>query len=263
MRAVETFSAPLVRGGEMFRLRVIDLETTGMEPPAEVIEIGIADLEVSSNGVAISSPSARLFRPTGHIPPETMAVHHITEDDIPAGAPPCTTEQLRTAVWQHPKPDAFVAHNCDFERKFITDAISGQTPWICTYKVSLHVWPDAPRHSNQVLRYWRGLRLDPALAMPPHRAGPDAWVTAHLLADLLSCADARQMIEWTDQPRPMATLSFGKHRGVRWDQVPTDYLEWMTIQTDMDRDVTWHARAELDRRRTRQSAAVLAPPSQR
>lgn len=31
----------------------------------------------------------------------------------------------------------------------------------------MHVWPDAPRHSNQVLRYWRNLVLDNALAMPP------------------------------------------------------------------------------------------------
>jgi len=36
-----------------------------------------------------------------------------------------------------------------------------------------------------VLRYWRNLVLDPALAMPPHRAGPDAYVTACLLAELL------------------------------------------------------------------------------
>ncbi len=44
--------------------------------------------------------------------------------------------------------------------------------------MAMHVWPDAPRHSNQVLRYWRNLVLDNALAMLPHRAGPDAWVTA-------------------------------------------------------------------------------------
>ena len=50
--------------------------------------------------------------------------------------------------------------------------------------MALRVWPEAPRHSNQVLRYWRGMRLDHARAMPPHRAGPDAWVTAHILADL-------------------------------------------------------------------------------
>lgn len=229
--------------------RVIDLETTGMAPPAEVIEIGITDVEFSPAGVTISRPAAWLFRPLQPIPPETMAVHHITEDEIPAGTPPCTPERLRDVVWQQPTPDAFVAHNCEFERKFITDEVTGGAPWICTYKVALHVWPDAPRHSNQVLRYWRGLSLDPALAMPPHRAGPDAWVTAHLLAELLAAADAPAMIEWTQQPRPMPCIGFGKHRGASWGKVPTDYLEWMIGQSDMDRDATWHAQQELSRRR--------------
>ena len=233
----------------MLRLRVIDLETTGMEPPAEVIELAFADVEVSADGVAISPPSARLFRPVGPILPETMAVHHITEADIPASAPNCSIEQIRTVIWQPPHPDVFVAHNCEFERKFITDAVTGVAPWICTYKVSLHVWPEAPRHTNQVLRYWRGLVLDPALAMPPHRAGPDAWVTAHLLAELLSQADPAEMLAWTDQPRPMPTIAFGKHKGSKWEEVPIDYLDWIGSQTDMDKDVAWHARHELDRRR--------------
>jgi exodeoxyribonuclease X len=233
----------------VLRLRVIDLETTGMAPPAEVIEIGLADVEISSSGVRISPPVARLFRPAGPIPPETMAVHHISQADIPFDAPLGTAQELEAAIWQNSKPDIFVAHNCEFERKFITEAVSKGAPWICTYKVSLHVWPDAPRHSNQVLRYWRGLKLDPALAMPPHRAGPDAWVTAHLLAQLLRDADTREMIAWTDQPRPMPAIGFGKHKGLAWEEVPTDYLEWLTTQTDMNADVLWYARQELDRRR--------------
>lgn len=233
----------------MLRLRVVDLETTGIAPPAEVIELGLVDVELSSSGVAISRPWARLFRPAGPIPPETMAVHHITEAEIPGDAPLSTVQQLRNAVWQSPTPDVFVAHNCDFERRFLSDVVTEGAPWICTYKVALHVWPDAPRHSNQVLRYWRGLKLDPDLAMPPHRAAPDAYVTAHLLSELFMHADANEMIAWTDQPRPMPTIGFGKHRGLCWEHIPTDYLEWLVTQTDMDRDVLWHAQHQLDRRR--------------
>lgn len=160
----------------MTRLRVIDLETTGMEPPAEIIKFGRTDVVSSATGPVIEFPAAWLYRPVGDIPPETMAVHHITEDDFDHEAVVCTPAMLHAAVWQEPRPDIFVAHNCGFERKFISDAITGAAPWICTYKVALHVWPDAPKHSNQVLRYWRGLESDPALAMPPHRAGPDTWV---------------------------------------------------------------------------------------
>ncbi|GAA4019258.1 hypothetical protein GCM10022280_18810 [Sphingomonas swuensis] len=35
--------------------RVIDLETTGIAPPAEVIEVGITDVEVSPSEVNIAS----------------------------------------------------------------------------------------------------------------------------------------------------------------------------------------------------------------
>jgi exodeoxyribonuclease X len=234
----------------MTRLRVIDLETTGMEPPAEIIEFGCADVVAGSLGVSVSPPAVWLFRPLGEIPAETMAVHHITLDDIPADAPSCTAQNLRAAVWSGPPPDVFVAHNCDFERRFIAEEITSPAPWICTYKAALHLWPDAPKHGNQVLRYWRGLRLDPALAMPPHRAAPDAWVTAQLLSEMVRLTSIEQLIAWTNQPRPIPLMPFGMHRGTPWAAIPADYLTWIVSQPDMDADVAWHARQELARRQS-------------
>ena len=229
------------------RLRVVDLETTGMEPPSEVIEFGFSDVVRDDQGISISEPTAWLYRPLNGIPPETMAVHHLTEDDFGQSADPWSNAGARMAITSGAVPDVLVAHNCAFERRFLTPEVTDSIPWICTYKVALHVWPDAPRHGNQVLRYWRGLALDPAMAMPPHRAGPDAWVTAHLLRDLMSLASAQQMIEWTEQPRPMPQVPFGKHRGTEWQNVPADYLIWMASQP-MDADVLWHANRELDSR---------------
>lgn len=232
----------------MTRLRVVDLETTGMEPPAEIIEFGFSDVTLDGLGTTISRPVAWLYRPLNGIPPETMAVHHLTEADFGPQTFPCDPGALRAAVTYQAVPDVLVAHNCAFERKFISREMTGEIPWICTYKVALHVWPDAPKHGNQVLRYWRGLALDPALAMPPHRAGPDAWVTAHLLRELLSLATIPQMIAWTEQPKPMSTIPIGKHRGAPWSEVPGDYLGWMLGTTDMDADLIWHARNEVARR---------------
>ena len=115
-------------------------------------------------------------------------------------------------------------------------------------KVALRIWPDAPGHSNQVLRYWRGLNLDAALAMPPHRAGPDAWVTAHLLVELLKETSVEQMMAWTKEPKLLPKVPFGKHRNSSWPDVPMDYLHWMVGQADMDPDVIWCAQQELHRR---------------
>jgi exodeoxyribonuclease X len=144
--------------------------------------------------------------------------------------------------------DVMVAHSARFERGFIADTATGGLPWICTVRSAKAVWPHAPGHSNQVLRYWRGLKLDPALANPAHRAGPDAWVTAHILIDLLAEAKVEQMIEWTREPRRFDRIPFGKHRGRPWSEPPEDYLSWMVAQADMDSAVVAAARQELARR---------------
>jgi exodeoxyribonuclease X len=235
---------------QLTRLRVIDLETTGIEPPAEIIEFGRADVIAEAGVCRIERPMARLYRPLNGIPPETMAVHHITEADFNANTPVCTPDRLHRAVWGGAAPDILVAHNCAFERQFVTEAVTATLPWICTLKVALHVWPDAPKHSNQVLRYWRGLVLDHVHAMPPHRAGPDAWVTAHLMAEFVQIASFDQMIAWTTEPRNLSVVPFGKHRGSKWAEAPIDYLRWMVRQTDMDGDALACAERELHRRAT-------------
>nr|WP_282572278.1 exonuclease domain-containing protein [Roseomonas acroporae] len=250
-------------GRPLLRLRVIDIETTGEAPPAEVIEFGRVDVVHEHGTWRVERPMARLYRPLHGIPPETMAVHHITEADFDVDTPVCTNERLRLAIWGGEPPNALVAHNAEFEQRFVTTAATDDLPWICTYKVALRAWPEAPRHSNQVLRYWRGLRLDPSLAMPPHRAGPDAYVTASLLVELLRTVAGEEMIAWSREPRHLPALPFGKHRGLPWTAVPLDYLDWMLRQADMEADVIWCARREMQRR---QHAAADAshdsrPPS--
>ena len=239
------------------RLRVIDIETTGAAPPAEIIEFGRVDVVRTGNAWVVERPMARLYRPLGAIPPETMAVHHITEADFTPNTPVCTLERLQQAIWGGERPDVLVAHNCAFEQLFLQGTAPAGLPWICTYKVALHVWPEAPRHSNQVLRYWRGLKLEAALAMPPHRAGPDAYVSAQLLTELLGSASVEQMVQWTSQPKRLPTLPFGKHRGLPWPEVPLDYLQWMARQADMDADAIWCAQQEVARR----TQGLTCPPS--
>lgn len=229
-------------------LRIIDIETTGKEPPAEIIEVGWTDLVGSGPmrgwKVDVLPGFSQLFRPLHGIPPETMAVHHITPADL-AYAPPCTPASLKAAIMGDRRPDVLVAHNCSFERSFIPDDVTDGLPWICTYKCALRLWPDAPGHSNQVLRYWREHEHDPEFAMPPHRAAPDAVVTSNILWDMLDLASIEQLIAWSGEPKFMPRVPFGKHKGASWAEVPDDYLAWMTRQADMDADVIWNANREL------------------
>jgi len=236
------------------RLRVVDLETSGGDRTAEIIEVGIVDVVRDGAGWKALPPVTKLFRPRGEISVHAMAVHHITPDDFHEADPHCDEYALR-AMFAEPA-DVMVAHAANFERGFIADTAHGGLPWICTVRSAKAVWPQAPGHSNQVLRYWRQLKLDPALANPAHRAGPDAWVTAHLLIDLLKEATVEQMIQWTREPRRLDKIPFGKHRGSRWTEAPADYLRWMAGQSDMDADVVAAARQELERRATAATGAL-------
>lgn len=229
------------------RLRVVDLETTGGDRSSEIIEVGFVDVVPDGEGWRALPPVSKLFRPRGEISVHAMAVHHLTPEHFSPDDPHCDEYALR-ALFAEPA-DVMVAHSARFERSFIADTATGGLPWICTVRASKAAWPQAPGHSNQVLRYWRGFRLDPALADPAHRAGPDAWVTAHILMDLLKEASVDQLLAWSNAPRDVAVVPFGRHRRKPWSEVPADYLKWMAAQTDMDADAVAAARSELDRRK--------------
>lgn len=228
-------------------LRVIDFETTGMEPPAEVVEVGYCDLIGEDQEWFVGQPVSWLCG-VGAIPPETRAVHHIGEADV-AGLPPFAATRPRLFEGD-PVLSALVAHNLAFEEAFLGEhgALT-----ICTLKAALRVWPDAPAHSNGVLRYWledRGLlALDHETAMPPHRAGPDAYVTAHILKALFAAgATGKEMVAWTREPRVLPTCPIGKFRGQPWADVEHGFLNWMTQQPTMESDLKWNAQREIDRR---------------
>ena len=55
------------------RLEVIDIETTGLALPAEIIEIGHVDVGIEGGATFIEQPRSRQYRPLNEIPPETMA----------------------------------------------------------------------------------------------------------------------------------------------------------------------------------------------
>lgn len=241
-------------------LTVIDIETTGLEPPAEVIEVGWQDVILEDGVARLGNHGSRLFDAERGVPPETMAVHHLRPAMI-AGKPLFGAHDLEEllhgdngqAANDGAPPDALVAHNAAFESLWFTPARIGAMPLICTLKAAYRVWPEAPGHSNQTLRYWledRGLlSLDDAKAMPPHRAGPDAYVTAHILAALFAAgATGKDMVRWTAEPKAFPTCPIGEWRGKPWAEVDAGFLRWIVGKQGMDADTQWNARRELERR---------------
>ena len=241
-------------------LRVIDLETGG-NGRDDVCEIGWQDVVQRRDGrwAVSDSRGSMLIHPGRPISPETMAIHHIRDEDV-AGAP--FWKEAAPAVLRPSHPIlALAAHRAAFEQRYCTPRLTGGTPWICTWKCALRVWPDLPRFSNQMLRYLRRPEgLDHEMGLPAHRALPDAYVTAHHLRDLLDAAPIEDLLRWSREPGLLPRVPAGPERGKSWQKLSLERLG--EFARDRDVDVRFSAETEIGRRKGA-DAAEAGEPDQR
>lgn len=230
-------------------IRVIDLETTGDKPPAHAVcEIGWQDVALGSDGrwELQGEGGNRMVNPGRPIPPLTMAIHHIRDEDV-ADAP-WWHDVARPILDPWPRRLALAAHRASFEEQFCTPALTRGADWICTWKCAMRLWPGSPGFSNQMLRYFRMPQgLEHERGLPAHRAFPDAYVTAHHLRDMLNEASVAQLIEWSKLPGLLPRVRYGPDRGKEWSEIDDDSLDGFL--QDRDADIRYTAQVELERRR--------------
>ena len=94
------------------------------------------------------------------------------------------------------------------------------------------------------------------LGLPAHRAGPDAYVTAHHLRDMLNAASVEQLLAWSREPGLLPRVPAGPMRGRPWSDLETGAL--CGYAAERDADVRFSAQTELDRREGRPSASDVA-----
>lgn len=218
-------------------LRCLDVETSGLTKDDAIVEIGWCTVGYDGGeSPTISIPESIIVNPKRKIDVIATSIHHITDEEASAGAD--VEDALCLALAD---ADVLVAHNSRFEQQFIKIDM----PWIDTYRVALFHASHAPAHSLQVLRYWLKLKVDPALAMPPHRAAADAYCCAHLLARMLAKISIEEMIDISSRPALLPKLRFGKHGDLPLAQVPKDYLKWILSQ-DFDEDTKYTANHYLN-----------------
>ena len=224
------------------RYLVLDTETTGMDDTKDAV------VEVAGTWVTLE-PTVRIERafdqlvnPQRPIPALASAVHHLTDPDV-AQSP--TWDVVWPTVVQPAleQADVVVAHNAPFDQKFLPGV---DLLWLDTLRAARRCWPEAPAHSNQVLRYWLGLSVD---APNPHRAGDDTTITAALLVRFLDAvtqqglsADATldDLLDWVAAPLVVERMPFGKHRGVLLSDLPMDYIGWsLKNMTNLDPDLRY------------------------
>jgi exodeoxyribonuclease X len=222
-------------------IRVIDIETTGLDPASDAI-IEIASVDMVRDG-GITNAIDTLVRSTKPIPPGASAVHHIIDEDL-QNAP-----QLAEVIERFRGADYYVAHNCEFEHGFFSAQGIELGPWICTYKCALRVWPELDGHSNQELRYALG-RAAPFPGfdrnkISPHRAAFDVVVTAAIFEELIKRARWSDLVQWSNEPALYTRFHFGKYRGKRYDEIAAsdpDYLQWIVEKSELEEGIKHSAR---------------------
>lgn len=227
-------------------LRCIDFETTGFPPEAGIVEIGWCDVQYTRDDpqlppiIEVGGWESELSNPRRPIEIAAMAIHHIQDEDVKNARSP---DEILGSISEG--VDLFVAHNAGFEKQFFHPNV----PWICTLKAAYRLCPKSPNHQNQTIRYFLKTPVNRAEAIHTHRAGPDAYVTAHTLAKFLTAVSPLQMVEWEIEPPHMPYCPIGAEwKGRPWSEVDTSFLTWMMKTKTMEADLKFNAKRELDRR---------------
>jgi len=227
-------------------IAIIDFETDGLEPETSaVIEVGITEISLPDRGV--SAPKSWLCGSPYKMTPENRAVHHINPATL-LGKTPFDPDALNDEAEAN-SITCWAAHNASFEMRFWTPRL----PIICTYKSALRAWPDAPGHSNSVLRYWledqgrqHGFNYAHAQA---HRAGPDSYVTAWTLKALLEDGHTgKTLLQWSKEPAILPRCPMGKYKNLPWSACDRGWLTWCVGNKDIGEDIRFNAQRELDAR---------------
>lgn len=256
------------------KIVIIDCESTGLSEIDQVVELAamtlervasgdpklLAQFETEGKGARdigswqVTHASTQLVRPTVPVSVEARAVHHIDDaalaqaPDVPRLLADASTGGIVAAIRT---ADVVAAHNYAFDSRMMVQSGLGQIlpmKSICTWRAALHLYPDAPGHSNQVLRYFLNIEAPKAFGMPPHRALPDAMTTANILRRMLEDNDVDELIDMTNRPVLLKTIRFGKYRGQLWSAMDPGYCSWI-LSKDFDEDVRYTARHYLDRSR--------------
>ncbi|MGI3899329.1 MAG: hypothetical protein ACRYGP_31125 [Janthinobacterium lividum] len=239
---------------------MINLESGG-NGPDDVCEIGWQDLRLGMDGIwRLDDERGSLFvNPGRPMSPDTIAVHHILDAHV-TGAP-YWKDIAATVLRPAGGIVALAAHRATFEQRYCRPGLTGAADWICTWKCALRLWPNLPRFSNQMLRYLRNPQgLVHEEGLPAHRAGPDAYVTAYHLRDMLSEVSAAQLLEWSQEPGLLPLVPAGPARGRPWADLDEDALR--AFATGRDVDIRFSAHCELRRRGEEPAMPINEGPSQ-
>lgn len=218
----------------MMQSIILDTETHTLN--GLPIEIAYAPICLEDGKLSLSKEQIfdQLYQINEPISFASMAVHHILESDL-VDQPHYTTFQLPSTV------EYIIGHNIDYDIQAIArcGVNTSQLKPICTLALARHIWPDAEAHNISALIYQisQGSLRARELLKGAHRADADIILTANILMHIIALTKVKDMHSLylaSEEARIPKKLSFGKHKGTLIKDLPTDYVQWLLKQQELD-----------------------------
>lgn len=225
------------------RYKIADVETAGFAGPDE-ISTGVCEvawLEIDEELNVLRSFSS-LVNPGRQIEEGAREAHGITDAEV-AFAP-----QLKTLYAQHwnDAPTVVIAHNKNFDLKFLSPYIQVLYDSLCTLELARQYFPKAPNHKLGTLADYLGLEKGTA-----HRAAGDVVTTLNLLRAVVASTGRTlpELIKLGRKPKVLTVMPFGEHKGKAFHDIPAGYLNWiLQRKDDMPQDVVFSAQTAMNMR---------------
>ena len=199
---------------------VLDVETTGGQPPADrITELGAVRLR----GGEVVDEFCTLVNPEREIPLDIVRLTGITNEMV-ADQPTALEVLPRFAEWLGEA--TIVAHNAAFDRRFVDahwEDIFGEpttNTWICSVRLARKLYPELRSRSLGPLCRALGI---PVAAL--HRAGNDARATALVFLRELDDLASKGITDWeglTTLVRPVSRRRQSASRRLRYGPPPDE-----------------------------------------
>lgn len=212
---------------------ILDTEAHDVTEP-HATEIAYIKVGFVDGALAYLEPKAfeQRYNPLKKISLGSQAVTGIFDDDV-ADKPPHTDFNLPNDC------EFLIGHNIDFDCDVLKNANCDLTTVkrICTLALARQFYPDLDNHTLGALL----CHFEPSIAKKnlkhAHGAKYDIWFTFLVLKAICNeqkISNTNQLYEIAEQARIPTVMGFGKHKGVAIKDLPSDYVDWLLKQNELD-----------------------------
>lgn len=206
------------------KIIVGDTETTGVrsgDPESKQGVVEIAFVELSEDLDVVASYES-LINPEMPITASASGVHGFMDDSV-KGAPTLSEFMSKVGNPLNVEDVVFIAHNAKFDLPFFQPFFGSTKAVICTLRLAKKYLPESEDFKLATLRaQWLGK------AGLSHRAMADVLTTVELLKFIQQKEDKPVMTLHRESEKPilLPTMTFGKHKDEKFEDIPVSYLKW-------------------------------------